>query len=285
MSTFEIPALGGEFGAFSVRSGYAIGAEQLYPTHPVLNSEGNPLAWVRHIFPIASGIPKIISGELYGTYEPGSPAEQQVHNTFEKRVLQPLREGKRHDFPDKLGILEDYGMQVAPRWDVVATVDNIPSLLRVTPHIEGVPLKDWLQDESVPIDIKHAEITKHVTSLSSYARDTAVGRMEGKTNEEAPFFFDVPRTDQYLVTPNNKITLVDTGDESVRAGQNFLRQLFIFHVRFASSGISGFLNDETHQTIVDDLDTVREAFLQTSEETRILDEIEMEYKHPGWHLD
>lgn len=285
MTSFEIPTINGELGAFTLRDGKKLGVEQFYPTRPVLNSEGEPLAWVRNIFPLASEIPKILSGERYGPYEPGSPAEAIVHDKFRTRVLEPLQEGNQHDFPDRLSTLENYGMRVAPRWDIVSTVDNIPSLLRVTPHIEGIPFLDWLKDESVSADIKRTEITKHVTSLSAYARDTAVNRMSGKPKEETQLFFDVPRSDQYFVTANNEITLIDTGDESVRSGENFLRHLFLFHINLACSGISRFLDDQTHQLIVDDLDTVRATFWQTGEDTRILDEIEMEYKHPGWHLD
>lgn len=285
MYVVNIAAFSGEMGEFSVRPGYTPGAEQMYPTHPVLNHESKPQAWVRHIDPIIGILPKIISGELYGPYEPGSFAEKALDQTFKKRVLDPLKKGEKHDFPDRLTLLEGYGMRIAPRWDVISAVNGIPSLIRVTPHIEGTPLDDWLNNEAVPLNTKETESRRHVTILSAYARDLAVARMEGKSKEETPLYFDLSRTDQYLVTPEDEITLIDTGDESVRMEENIEGQLFMFHRLLAASGVRNYLDDETRQIVTNDLDAIRAAFQKANIKSDVVDAIEMEHRHPGYYLD
>lgn len=281
----EIPALQGEMGELSIRPGRHIGQDQTYPTWPILNDSGEPVFWLRHIYPTISESIAITKETRNNKLAEGTVAERIHTEMFQSEVLESLRQGKSHNFLSKLGILKNYGVQVAPSFDFICTVNELPSLLRITPHVDGVLFSQWLHTESVPEENKRSRVAQHVAGLSAHARDAVIGRLEGKTGNDSPFFFDSGRLDQYIVAPNDELIMIDTGDESAHVGDNIEAKLFKFHVWLAASGIRPYMDDETHQLLANDLDTIHTAFEKAGQKTDVTEAIEMEYKYPGYHLD
>jgi hypothetical protein len=226
---------------------------QEFPVRPLYGTESEPVAWLRHLYPNAAILDKY-NRPAFDSTEP-SYDRKYAYSCLKRAVLDPLAEGQE-PFENKLDILEGYGIAVAPRWHAVAEVDGVPSLLRISPHVPGTQLEEWFESTDVPTEAKTAAASSLTQKLSKYARDTYLKHLAGTEPTDNPFFFDVSKTDQYIVNQQGEPILVDTGEEHLRFGDNFEGAFTIFHVWLTTGGLYAYMDTTTHTQVTNDLEII-----------------------------
>ena len=253
----EIPAIHGEIGGWSfdfVNRSPASGPR--FPTRSVTDHEGKKVAWIRYLSPKMSEHLDIQTAANHAASLIFRGKTQSSALNF----LEAIQNGTVQ--VDEFKILEQYGIRVAHSSAMLAEVNQVPSMILVTEHVEGPKLSEWLRDPEPTFAEKQALSTDLVRKLSTYARDTAILTM--RDIHDAPYFHDIGSPRQYVVN-NGQPVLIDVGPEHLtNISYSILGDgLSQFHHHLAISELGDYLDQETIDAVKGDLYTIREVEIET----------------------